>query len=369
MYRRILLNKRLPFKKRIKRLILYYFARISPYIGWKKRFHTIFKLNPDYNKRVDKSFEKYHVEKWKPFRYKVNLKTLRLCENISGITDINMVPEEIYVSDIEPTLNQISSVNYLAIKSFYNRWFTKGLFPIDYFHNLQGEFFGPDLNRISQFQLNTILGKLSYPVVYKPTIGWIGGREVYFPETSEELLEIIKKRKNYVVQEKINQHPFFSVFNKNGLNTIRVCVYRSVKDNSYHILNSSLRMGKGGSLDNMTDGGIVSYIKTDGLMHGYALDKYGKKFIYHPDTLQTFDKTIPEYDSLKSVSINIAKQIFFARLVSLDMCMDEKGKWRAIEINLAGQTIRFSQYAGHPFFGQFTDEVIDFCLNKHWAFQ
>jgi hypothetical protein len=50
-------------------------------------------------------------------------------------------------------------------------------------------------------------------------------------------------------------------------------------------------------------------------------------------------------------------------LAGWDMSLDDQGRWRCIEVNLEGNTIRFAQYAGQPFFGEFTDEVIDYCLH------
>jgi hypothetical protein len=38
-----------------------------------------------------------------------------------------------------------------------------------------------------------------------------------------------------------------------------------------------------------------------------------------------------------------------------------------LEINTKGHSIRFSQYHGYPFFGEFTDEVIEYCKENHWA--
>ncbi len=39
-----------------------------------------------------------------------------------------------------------------------------------------------------------------------------------------------------------------------------------------------------------------------------------------------------------------------------------------VEANVVGQhTIKFIQNAGFPFFGEFTDEVVDYCKVNHWA--
>jgi D-alanine-D-alanine ligase-like ATP-grasp enzyme len=123
-------------------------------------------------------------------------------------------------------------------------------------------------------------------------------------------------------------------------------------------------MGVGGSLDNETAGGIHTLIKNDGSMNGFAVDKYGSKYLEHPDSGLTFDEQIPDIEGLKKLSLHIGSQIFLARLIGLDVSYDKNGKYRAIELNTKSQTTRFSQYGGVPFFGEFTDEVIDYCKEQ-----
>jgi hypothetical protein len=129
----------------------------------------------------------------------------------------------------------------------------------------------------------------------------------------------------------------------------------------------ALRMGKDGSLDNETAGGIHCYIGNGGYLNGYAVDKYGTKYYEHPNSGMEFNSKIPEYDILRKIVLEIAEKIFFTRIIGLDMCMDEYGNWRAIEINLNASAIRFAQYGGQPFFGEYTDEVVQYCQTNHWA--
>lgn len=370
MHKKILLNKNLSIEQRLRRYVVYLFLRFKAQRGWRQRHNKVFRLYPHLKKRDEKNIERTHQETWKDFRRSTNLSTYRICKNISGVSDPFYVPEEIFKVDVEPTLNIVSAANFQSIKSIYDKWFEKGVFPKSHFHNINGELFDCNLNSISTAEINEIIGQITYPVVLKPNIASSGGKNVYFPAESTQLLSLIKNMKNYVVQEKIRQHSFFNKFNPKGLNTIRVCLYKSVLNNEVHVINMALRMGKGGSLDNETAGGIVSFIK-DGCLHGYALDKYGQKFMKHPDTVVNFKTTIPKHNKLISLSKKIARRLFFTRLISLDMCLDNYSNWRAVEINIGGhtssQTIRFAQYAGQPFFGKFTDEVIEYCKNNHWA--
>ena len=167
-----------------------------------------------------------------------------------------------------------------------------------------------------------------------------------------------------VIQEKLVQSELINNFNKDSINTVRVCIYKDRKG-TVHLLNASIRMGKDGSLDNASAGGIVCNIKNDSSLNGYAVDKYARKYFKHPNSGFIFkNKKLPFHDDLENISIEVAEKIIGVRLISLDMVLDSNNKWRCIETNLFGQTIRFAQYAGEPFFGEMTTEVVNELLNK-----
>ena len=364
---RILLNSSLSLKERFKILIKYFLIRRGARILWERRFANVFRLHPNYGTPADKYVEKAHRLYWRPFRRRVSLSTLRVCKNITGVADPEFIPEEIFISDIEPNLNQTSSVEYLTYKSLYNHWFPDNLFPRDYFHNIDGEWLDHKLDPVSFSDIKSIAKNLNYPVVLKPNRNSYGGKDVYFPENKDELIRMIENKDNLIVQEKIKQNSFFNQFNHYGLNTVRVNIYRSVTDNRLHIVNMALRMGVGGSLDNLSAGGIATMIRKDGFLNGFAVDKYGKKYTVQPDTGANLDHKIPAFEELKNTSLKIAGKIFYSRLISLDLCYDSEEKWRAIEVNINCTTTRFAQYHGKKFFDEFTDEVIQYCLKNHWS--
>ena len=278
MFGRILLNNNLPLKERLKRYSAYSSRRRGAKVTWEKSFNKIFEIHPDYKIPCDRFIEKEHKSYWSYFNNRINISTLRICKNISGVANPKFIPEEIFYADIEPTLNQTPEVEYVAYKSFYNRWFPGNTFPHSFFHNVDGEWLDHDLNPISFSEVHSIAKTLDYPVVLKPNRDSYGGQNVVFPRNSEELIANAAKKKNIVVQEKINQHPYFSKYHKDSLNTFRVHVYRSVIDNKLHIINAAFRTGLGGnSRDNVSAGGIASIINKDGYLNGYAVDKYGKK--------------------------------------------------------------------------------------------
>ncbi|TFH23083.1 MAG: hypothetical protein E4H10_12690 [Bacteroidia bacterium] len=367
MYKRIVLAKNLSTKEKFKRVSQYYFRLRGARILWDEQFKLKSEQVPGFKKSAGQELEQEHIAYWKPFRKHVNLATLRICQSISDHADPKCVPEEVFKADIEPTLNGIPSSGYLSLKSIYNRWYRGHVFPEDYFHNIQGNWMDPDLNSISFDDVNSIIKDLEYPVVLKPNRNSQGGKGVLFPRNRMELKDLIGGKTDFLVQEKIVQHAFFDQFNPHGYHSVRVNLYRSVVDNQVHILNHALRMGVGNSLDNLTSGGISSMIRKDGVLNGFAEDFIGEKYITHPDTGIAFDLAIPDFEELIRLSLEVAEKVLYRRIICLDLCYDSKGRWRIFEVNYNGNTIKFSQHHGIPFFDEYTDEVRQYCIEHHWA--
>jgi len=361
-----ILRTGIPGKIKLKKAFNYFLKRNGARKSWKQRHGKVGRLHPHLIQPFDPKTEKNHLKKWTCIDRRVRPLTFRICSHLSGSPEVSVVPEEIYQADIEPTLNRHDSALFQCHKSFYNSRFEAGIFPADYLHSIDGEIFDSGLNPVQPEAARKMAKKFQYPLIMKPNAETRGGKSVQKVENQEKLIELMNTSRDYIVQEKIRQHTGLSRFHSFSLNTIRVDMYKSVFDNRIHLLHAALRMGKNGSLDNLSSGGIVSYITKNGDLHGYALDKYGQKYRYHPDTNLSFTGQIPGFEQMQKVALSVSEKLFLMRTFSLDLCLDEKGRWRVIEINPAS-SIRFAQYAGQPFFKEFTDEVIEYCLNNHWA--
>ncbi|MCW9706763.1 sugar-transfer associated ATP-grasp domain-containing protein [Fodinibius salsisoli] len=367
MFKKILFHKELSPKKKMKNSLLYLSRVRGAKKAWDKRYDRVLAANKKYSTPCESQVESDHEKLWSDFRRKADLTTLRVSKNISGVSNPKIIPEDIYVADIEPTLITDKSVDYISIKSFYNRWFPEGIFPKDLFHRIDGQYLDRNLEVSNYNELQRLAKQITYPVILKPNKDTYGGMDINIVNNAEELLSLANKRKNFVVQEKIKQHDFFEKFHPKSLNTIKLFLYKSVKNDQLHILSMALRMGKNGSLDNESAGGVSTFIRDDDSLNGYAVDKLGTKYLEHPNTGAPFDCKIPDLDRLRTLARKIGNKVFFARVFALDACYDNEGNWRIIELNTYGQSIRFAQYGGQPFFGEFTDEVIEHCKENHWA--
>lgn len=318
--------------------------------------------SPHFNRvKLTSREKKEYSDYWKNVSPIISFKTVEITKSLTGFFNKKIVPEEFLSLYIEPNLNSEKRITFLENKSIYNKWFGKGVFPKDFFHKINNRYYTYDFSVIENIVefIDNKIKETDFPIVIKPNKDTYGGKDIHFVNNKEAIKEIIEQYPNLVVQEKLEQSELLNVLNRDSVNTIRVCLYRD-NNNVMQLLNASVRMGVDGSLDNLTNGGIVCNIKPSGLLNKYANDKNARKYLEHPNSGFIFeDKTFPLYEDLVKVSKEVAANIIGARLISLDMSLDSKDKWRCIEVNLAGQTMLFAQYAGEPFFGKYTDEIIN----------
>ena len=114
-----------------------------------------------------------------------------------------------------------------------------------------------------------------------------GGQDVRKIELANKILKInpsitavkdIKDLINYykrdfVVQEYLEQDSLFKQFNPTSLNTVRILTYRSLGNEEIIPLHRILRIGGPGNVvDNQTMGGISCVIRKDDVLSSFGLD-------------------------------------------------------------------------------------------------
>ena len=172
-------------------------------------------------------------------------------------------------------------------------------------------------------------------------------------------------KSNYVIQQKLESHIELSKFNPSSLNTIRVLTYRSVNSNKINILNCVLRVGaEGAVVDNSRAGGVAIGIDSAGRLNNFATDKSGsKKFkLSEYDLSKKF--SIPKFDNILQLAKTIAAKNIHHRLLGLDMVVNESGNINCVEVNNKGNEINFFQFNNGPLFGEFTDEIAEYCFDN-----
>lgn len=301
------------------------------------------------------------------------------CAYFSGMHHRDLMPPNVYLHSVEPVLNNKLMTEAYAEKGSYDKWLDKALLPYTIIRNVNGRLMDSDgqIIRDAQMHLQHHQGNFRKIIVKPTTDSWGGKNVLVFEEKDGEHINVEtgnvldynwlvnNYKANFIVQEFIEQHPFYKRFNPTSFNTFRVYTYKSVSDNQIHVLHVVLRVGKEGSqVDNISSGGTACGVKQDGKLRNFGLTKELERIAYLPLLPELKLSEVGKLhmiDEVKQEAIKIAEHLPFNRIVGMDMGVDVNNKVRLIEINTDNIGVADSQFVHGPFFREFTDEVIDFC--------
>ena len=149
-----------------------------------------------------------------------------------------------------------------------------------------------------------------------------------------------------------------------AVNTLRLCLYRSVKDEKPRVTASIIRIGKiGAFVDNAHAGGMFVGVKVaTGEMGKYAIDQYGnKQNVWNGIDFSQSTFVVPYWKDIIAFAEYVGTKIHHHRLIALDIALNEEGKPILIEYNIDGFSFWLFMYTEQEVFGKYTDEVIEYC--------
>lgn len=133
---------------------------------------------------------------------------------------------------------------------------------------------------------------------------------------------------DFCLQETVEQHSFMKNLCCTSINTIRLCVYRSVVTEKSVVTASIIRIGKEGSfVDNAHAGGmfIGVDIKT-GELGKFVCDQYGnKKSIWNDIDFGAKGYVVPNWDKILNFAQDISSRVLHHRILQLDIYLKEDG--------------------------------------------
>ncbi len=203
-------------------------------------------------------------------------------------------------------------------------------------------------------------------LIIKPSIESGQGRliEVFSVENDKTSLNgqstkalFNKYKKDYIIQEFLEQSEALKRLNDSTLNTMRIMSY--LRSDGVHVLSTVLRIGKSGAhTDNYTLGGIICGVQENGQLKPYGFTNDGKR---HAETLSgvSFDGfQIPNYRTV----INFVKKMHpivpYFKIISWDIALDASESPVLIEYNTYYQATELHQVTNGPLFGEFKDEIL-----------
>ncbi len=358
--------------------------RIQYYIvihNYNKRITRLRKKNKDaFKDRCDGQLLNHFVKKWSVFNHPFSTEPFEIYSQTSGKPSTDYVPDNIFYWIIEPTLNRLKTNFAYSDKNFYEKFYTPEFFPRGIIHCINHGFYDPEyrlMRTLDQDMLDNLLTGFNR-IILKPAQDTRGGKNIECFERVNgsfkngmdqkltiEYLENLRNR-DFIIQEAILPHPFYSRFNPSSLNTIRMITYQSVKTGNIEVLCGIIRFGIPGCLtDNMHTGGAAVGIDESGDVKSYGIDA-NASIIYHvphdPSVRFSEIGKAFNFDRMADAARIIASQLLNFRLISFDMCIDVTGAPRIIEINIGNQETAFVQACNGPLFGEFTDEILDYCM-------
>ena len=154
-----------------------------------------------------------------------------------------------------------------------------------------------------------------------------------------------------------------SQFCHTSVNTIRIAIYRSVKNNKPIVINSIIRIGKEGSLvDNAHAGGLFVGVDENGKLGSYCCNQFGEKItVFNDIDFTSQSLLIPDYQGVKAFAERVADAIPHHRLLALDIMLDENNHPILLEYNIRAFSVWLFQFTNGAGFGRYTDEIIEYC--------
>jgi hypothetical protein len=321
-----------------------------------------------------------HRALWGKTSYQAGSLWLKMYGNISGNWDHRYIPESIYYLVAEPCLNNKAFSKCFTDKNLTSLFLKEFNGPEIIASNIDGVFYGHGLNLTDQLNVREAI--LKEPAfIIKPATDSGGGKNVtHWSVCGEKLVsdsgetlsveELLGRyNANFVVQKIIEQHPFYKQFNGSSVNTVRMFTYRSVKDERIHILQTVLRVGAPGSItDNQASGGFACGISRDGAISGYAVDKNGNRYATVNGLSLENGLRLEYFNDISETARKAAAKFYYSRLLGFDFCVNKEGKVIIIEVNNLNNEINFFQMLEGPLFGEFTEEVAEWCSMKKRSF-
>lgn len=342
-----------------------------------RQFKEAMKLNGIADKACDG--ERQWLERWSVFGVGIETTQYRLFHHYIG-SNMDIVPEEISNCFIEPVLNPEELRGAYLDKNFFNKLLPENWLPTTYLRKMNGHYYDRYYNAITLDDnvLQNLLADAD-EIIVKPALDSSWGIEVraFFRQPDGRWTDSDGATKlstlfldthygnDLIVQEKIRQSEFASRFNPTSANTIRMAVYRSVKDDTCHCIGAVMRIGgKGSVVDNTHGGGhFVGIDMADGTLHKTVYSQEGEGSATFNGIDFGTGHRIPDWDKVVAFGEAVGSRIPHHRLVALDIALAESGPV-LIEFNVKAYGTWVFQYTSGSAFGSYADEIIDYCLKN-----
>ncbi len=293
----------------------------------------------------------------------------------TGVFDVKYIPTSLFRIELIGRMNRWDRVGIFSDKNLSDLFLPDVRQPRTIIKNLNGYYYWKG-RPVSEQEAVEKCSNLS-DVIIKPSLGEGGNgvRSLSVVNGTTDIdgmtIQDLFKRysKDFIVQERIHQHPDMSKLNPSSVNTIRVLTFRMNMD--ILLLYSVVRIGKNGmNVDNESKGGISARINSDGTIAKYAYGAPGNEKVERTDCGVVLEGyRIPSYGDVINAARTCHLNLPFFDIIGWDFCIDQDGHPVMIEWN---SNPDLSQTANGPAFGDYTEQIFSVVYkrintrNGHW---
>ena len=341
------------------------------YRGERNIYKEYLKNNPQ--PALTKNEIKQIDEYWKTYGIKIeDYSCFQLYYGVTDNHDPRFIPQDIYKFIIWP---------YYDNKEFCLAWKDKNLFekfcpgvpfPHNYIRCINGRYF--DENGIylpDNAQVISTLQSIKGEVIVKDA--WDSGEGrgikkyvISRREDAEMLLKDWELSNNFLVQELIVQNRVFSQFNESSVNIMRINSWR--KENEVFIFSPTLRIGTPGYttdicyIDGVETAQVCS-IQMNGTFGEYITNQFGQSK-KTADVVSDPNAVVPRWHEIIEIIKDGHKRLDHFDIIGWDFTVTKDDEIICIEYNIKRPGSVFYQYVNGPFFGEYTEQVLEFLTDK-----
>jgi len=292
--------------------------------------------------------------------------------SINGEFHKNYIPDDIFNAIISPKFNEMRQWPALLDKNLSYNLFKDFKQPKRVLQNING-FFYVDDKIVSEYVALETCNIINKSLIIKPTIDSGDGNmvEIFSVKNHQTNFKNLKTselfnlyKKDFIIQEFVEQSASMKSLNPSALNTVRVMTY--LKEDGVHVLSSVLRIGQTGShTDNFCGGGIVCGIDNNGFLKNKGYTRFGDVFTKTASNVVFEGFQIPNYSSVVQMVEAMHPMVPYFKFISWDIGINKDELPIFIEYNTYYQSTDLHQIANGPLFGEFTDEILEFRLESN----
>ncbi len=307
-------------------------------------------------------------EYFKKYGYKVPNYVKDLYYRYNGIVSDKYISSELYLFHIFPYLVSRQMMFAYIDKNNYEMIFPNVAQPKVIIRNQNGYL---SYGRTKDYKLITneeAVAELSKydSFIIKPTNDSGGGKGVRkiriengVTKQGEKLAELLDSYgQDYVVQEIVEQYEPLNKLNANSLNTMRIITYRDVKG-EFVFLGAFIRFGiNNAEVDSGGRGGLICKVTNDGLINDRIFHLKSFKRTSLKSFLNLEGIYVPNFSKVIDFCYSLHSKLNYFDLCGWDIAIGKDGKPVFIELNQYPDCESFQMVNG-PFFGDYTDEVME----------